>query len=127
MSGFLLSFFFFFSSRRRHTRSLRDWSSDVCSSDLQVHAQLVAQPQESLSPWHGDGRVACGVAQQRFDALQAELGIDDERAWFAVQEIAGGIYLEKQHVGITGRTARRARSAPPVGRLPPQLDTDFVQ
>src|SRR5438874_4399127 len=28
------SFFFFFSSRRRHTRSLRDWSSDVCSSDL---------------------------------------------------------------------------------------------
>src|SRR5690349_22017901 len=27
-------FFFFFSSRRRHTRSLRDWSSDVCSSDL---------------------------------------------------------------------------------------------
>src|SRR5207249_7581432 len=29
-------FFFFFSSRRRHTRSKRDWSSDVCSSDLQV-------------------------------------------------------------------------------------------
>src|SRR5204863_3636816 len=29
-------FFFFFSSRRRHTRSLRDWSSDVCSSDLRA-------------------------------------------------------------------------------------------
>src|SRR5216683_4185824 len=28
------SFFFFFSSRRRHTSSDRDWSSDVCSSDL---------------------------------------------------------------------------------------------
>src|SRR5699024_11606723 len=28
------AFFFFFSSRRRHTRSKRDWSSDVCSSDL---------------------------------------------------------------------------------------------
>src|SRR5438874_3622000 len=27
---------FFFSSRRRHTRSLRDWSSDVCSSDLKM-------------------------------------------------------------------------------------------
>src|SRR5699024_11635064 len=27
-------FSFFFSSRRRHTRSKRDWSSDVCSSDL---------------------------------------------------------------------------------------------
>src|SRR5690349_22991920 len=31
---FLFFIFFFFSSRRRHTRSLRDWSSDVCSSDL---------------------------------------------------------------------------------------------
>src|SRR5204863_5861556 len=33
-SIFFFFFFFFFSSRRRHTRSLRDWSSDVCSSDL---------------------------------------------------------------------------------------------
>src|SRR6266496_4227129 len=32
----ILFFFFFFSSRRRHTRSLRDWSSDVCSSDLEL-------------------------------------------------------------------------------------------
>src|SRR5699024_11222002 len=34
----VMSFFwsFFFSSRRRHTRSKRDWSSDVCSSDLYV-------------------------------------------------------------------------------------------
>src|SRR2546428_1838001 len=30
----LIYVFFFFSSRRRHTRSDRDWSSDVCSSDL---------------------------------------------------------------------------------------------
>src|SRR5947207_7335086 len=30
----LIVLFFFFSSRRRHTRSLCDWSSDVCSSDL---------------------------------------------------------------------------------------------
>src|SRR5206468_7856333 len=35
---------FFFSSRRRHTRSDRDWSSDVCSSDL------------ALSSW----RLDCG-------------------------------------------------------------------
>src|SRR5215204_6044839 len=32
----LYFFFFFFSSRRRHTRSLCDWSSDVCSSDLKT-------------------------------------------------------------------------------------------
>src|SRR6266496_2076948 len=31
----------FFSSRRRHTRSLRDWSSDVCSSDLEPPLKLV--------------------------------------------------------------------------------------
>src|SRR5699024_12007526 len=30
----VLSYYFFFSSRRRHTISKRDWSSDVCSSDL---------------------------------------------------------------------------------------------
>src|SRR5690625_1732428 len=32
-------FFFFFSSRRRHTRWPRDWSSDVCSSDLERFPQ----------------------------------------------------------------------------------------
>src|SRR3989440_2981507 len=34
--------FFFFSSRRRHTRSDRDWSSDVCSSDLESPGGLFA-------------------------------------------------------------------------------------
>src|SRR3712207_7416198 len=33
--------FFFFSSRRRHTRYWRDWSSDVCSSDLGAFAELL--------------------------------------------------------------------------------------
>src|SRR5699024_11548563 len=41
-------FLFFFSSRRRHTRSKRDWSSDVCSSDLYLPADniffLITQP-----------------------------------------------------------------------------------
>src|SRR5207302_3963973 len=35
-----IRFYFFFSSRRRHTRFSRDWSSDVCSSDL--NAQILA-------------------------------------------------------------------------------------
>src|SRR5699024_11724542 len=34
---------FFFSSRRRHTRSKRDWSSDVCSSDLEVVGVVFVQ------------------------------------------------------------------------------------
>src|SRR5216683_4345660 len=37
-------FFFFFSSRRRHTRSDRDWSSDVCSSDLGTVDEMAAPP-----------------------------------------------------------------------------------
>src|SRR6266508_6388424 len=41
-------FVFFFSSRRRHTRWPRDWSSDVCSSDLD--RGLVAQGSEQLDP-----------------------------------------------------------------------------
>src|SRR5207249_9426706 len=44
---FFFLFFFFFSSRRRHTRSKRDWSSDVCSSDLPL-CNLI-----------GGGRQAC--------------------------------------------------------------------
>src|SRR5437763_11083178 len=40
-----LEFFFFFSSRRRHTRYIGDWSSDVCSSDLNrlVDAEIDAR------------------------------------------------------------------------------------
>src|SRR5699024_11629753 len=40
--------FFFFSSRRRHTRSKRDWSSDVCSSDL-GGKQLQVKDYDSLA------------------------------------------------------------------------------
>src|SRR6266403_5751647 len=50
--------FFFFSSRRRHTSSLRDWSSDVCSSDL---AQVVLGALVTHAGWlwlHVGGAVA---------------------------------------------------------------------
>src|SRR2546429_252125 len=45
--------FFFFSSRRRHTRCSRDWSSDVCSSDL-ISGFGVCQP--------GSGRRGYGLS-----------------------------------------------------------------
>src|SRR2546421_8898886 len=48
-------FFFFFSSRRRHTRSDRDWSSDVCSSDLEFRR-----------------RPKCGNRQLRCDSRPAK-------------------------------------------------------
>src|SRR5207302_5753118 len=49
--------FFFFSSRRRHTRFSRDWSSDVCSSDLWGGRSLVpvsrrgTPPRSTAHPW----------------------------------------------------------------------------
>src|SRR5260221_9629316 len=45
--------FFFFSSRRRHTRSLCDWSSDVCSSDL--------PRQERVHVLHAHDQVVSGL------------------------------------------------------------------
>src|SRR5690606_2810695 len=47
----LLHHFFFFSSRRRHTSFSRDWSSDVCSSDL-LNYCFLAYPIRSF--WNGD-------------------------------------------------------------------------
>src|SRR5215204_4634076 len=43
-------FFFFFSSRRRHTRSLCDWSSDVCSSDLSGRLALAVEDGDDGTP-----------------------------------------------------------------------------
>src|SRR6266542_3096677 len=43
-----MNIFFFFSSRRRHTRCYRDWSSDVCSSDLPDHDDCIRMIHRSL-------------------------------------------------------------------------------
>src|SRR5438105_12315975 len=53
---------FFFSSRRRHTRSTRDWSSDVCSSDLPMAAEEIARH-----------RIELGVDQPRDVAREDRL------------------------------------------------------
>src|SRR3712207_8697413 len=44
----VICFFFFFSSRRRHTRYWRDWSSDVCSSDLNALLKMLEEPPEHV-------------------------------------------------------------------------------
>src|SRR4030043_1956822 len=56
-----MSLFFFFSSRRRHTRCSRDWSSDVCSSDLHPHGcsfgweKIKEMKDNQIEFWAGDG------------------------------------------------------------------------
>src|SRR2546422_5279277 len=67
---------FFFSSRRRHTRCSRDWSSDVCSSDLAVAEQrcdvrdLLLDVAAIRSPQSGNGDV--GVEDSHVAALPDE-------------------------------------------------------
>src|SRR5690606_40649118 len=51
---------FFFSSRRRHTRFSRDWSSDVCSSDLQ-------QSCKTCQCWQGVPKKSDGSVDQLHD------------------------------------------------------------
>src|SRR5207249_9157904 len=55
--------FFFFSSRRRHTRSKRDWSSDVCSSDLPPHC---APARPGRDAGRGRGRHRAGAFRGRW-------------------------------------------------------------
>src|SRR5690606_40463818 len=50
-ASLLIFFFFFFSSRRRHTRFSRDWSSDVCSSDLPEGDPVNARGSRFGCPW----------------------------------------------------------------------------
>src|SRR3712207_4242389 len=45
---------FFFSSRRRHTRYWRDWSSDVCSSDLVARSWRGIAVGCGINPWYGE-------------------------------------------------------------------------
>src|SRR5262250_3253250 len=42
------TYWLFFSSRRRHTRYIGDWSSDVCSSDLQIPAERFPEPAKTV-------------------------------------------------------------------------------
>src|SRR5256885_738295 len=56
--------FFFFSSRRRHTRLQGDWSSDVCSSDLNLSAAVKDAGISNIDLWQG-GPESNVVAQAR--------------------------------------------------------------
>src|SRR5690606_41093262 len=65
----------FFSSRRRHTRFSRDWSSDVCSSDLSaplatLPAQSAAWDERMLHAWNRTG-VSWAGRPPSIDALFA--------------------------------------------------------
>src|SRR5258707_1804987 len=62
---------FFFSSRRRHTRYWRDWSSDVCSSDLDAVSADLAAPVGA----HKLAKQVRGLVGEGLDILVANAGI----------------------------------------------------
>src|SRR5215217_2213245 len=94
--------FFFFSSRRRHTRYWRDWSSDVCSSDLTIRRAQIVEG-DGAEPGIGNIRRDRGGAVGRTDrtgdkARLAIFGADPRRGG------AGKLRaLEVKLIGKTGK------------------------
>src|SRR5437762_9583524 len=91
MSCVVVLFFFFFSSRRRHTRYIGDWSSDVCSSDL--------QGQVGAPRFVGDTELLAGGAGVPIGSdgeFGAELGVEFPAAAVGV---AVAVRSEERRVG----------------------------
>src|SRR3712207_7615507 len=87
---------FFFSSRRRHTRYWRDWSSDVCSSDL-----VVAQP--LVFPQGEGGALGSRQREQRAQHLAALLASLDFLTGLAAVE---GRHLQRSEERRVGKECR---------------------
>src|SRR2546429_2688882 len=85
---------FFFSSRRRHTRCSRDWSSDVCSSDLRVAAQERAA--------RLDARVASLTAELEAAGPHAPVG--SSKQWRDVLGQAAKVAGAETTVLLTGES-----------------------
>src|SRR5207248_7894238 len=84
---------FFFSSRRRHTRSYGDWSSDVCSSDLDAF---------------GTGLALYALAEGGVPSSHPAI----ERAWkFLIETQTDAGRSEERRVGKECRSRRARRSA----------------
>src|SRR5687768_17958057 len=94
--------FFCCSWRRRHTRCSRDWSSDVCSSDLGVGVEVELPPAERLALGVGQDRgVAGGARELAFDETEDDRGAEPRRG-------AGAVDLADEDLEI-GRASCRER------------------
>src|SRR5437868_3666757 len=103
---------FFFSSRRRHTRSKRDWSSDVCSSDLELDpeemrrllARYYAIASESVELHGGTVEKFIGDAVMAVFGLPSAHGDDPDRAVAAALKMRDQIRADAL---LNGRLAVR--------------------
>src|SRR5699024_12090266 len=83
--------FCFFPSRRRHTRSKRDWSSDVCSSDLATPTSRFTLPKHCGIRIHlrqsniiapTANQITCPAGDEQLAVLNNMVGtVADEFAW----------------------------------------------
>src|SRR5205809_1640302 len=83
----------FFSSRRRHTRCSRDWSSDVCSSDLlpaEELAKLEAANTDRPAAQAFFGIQARNLARLNTAGARIVLGSDGNRPWGPHEEMQIG-------------------------------------
>src|SRR5439155_18921838 len=102
---------FFFSSRRRHTRWPRDWSSDVCSSDL-IHTMGVPSDdpyaRKGEPPVWEEFRREIKRAKLKLRSEERRVGKEGDSGWAAAQE------REKSEVGgaddVVGAGAARGLS-----------------
>src|SRR3712207_9595996 len=96
---------FFFSSRRRHTRYWRDWSSDVCSSDLGQRAQRQAD-RYTAGPWRPGGHHhgppdAMRQRSAAASALCREAGGEGKKGgWGEGGDVGGGRRILKKKTNI---------------------------
>src|SRR5207245_6786481 len=87
---------FFFSSRRRHTRCYRDWSSDVCSSDLRTIPVTFRSPDANL----GGERKVTGIVRRAAGELAG-----------ARRRGAGAIQLQRSEERRVGKEATSRMAA----------------
>src|SRR6266704_734464 len=80
---------FFFSSRRRHTRSKRDWSSDVCSSDL-IYMNGNPHPRGHIDWYMGDSR-----GRWEGNTLVVDVVDFNDETWF---DRAGNFHSDALHL-----------------------------
>src|SRR5438046_10679538 len=88
--------FFFFSSRRRHTRLVSDWSSDVCSSDLDLGEARKPRPHDEPLP------VAGKLTRELLEEPRPDRARADERH-VAPEHVPELRRSEERRVGKEGR------------------------
>src|SRR5690606_40937352 len=90
---------FFFSSRRRHTRFSRDWSSDVCSSDLGGFRDSPGIREHDIPAYHNRPSAPTNLIRHQAIEINGPIGCGD------VPVFPGDIRSEERRVGAEDRTS----------------------